>query len=142
MASCKFYFFDIGVVNGLIRRKELTEGTAEFGAAFEQLIFQEIRAYISYYRKDFKLEDWRTTDKTEVDFVIYENLKTIYAIEIKSSKKLKPKDYAGLIKLEEEFPLKKKTVVCLTPHSMVEENGVEVYNVEDFLSMLWSHDIF
>ena len=142
MSSCKFYFFDIGVVNGLIRRKELTEGTAEFGAAFEQLIFQEIRAYISYYRKDFKLEYWRTTDKTEVDFVIYENLKTIYAIEIKSSKKLKPKDYAGLIKLEEEFPLKKKIVVCLTPHSMVEENGVEVYNVEDFLSMLWAHEIF
>ncbi|MDD4974360.1 MAG: AAA family ATPase [Bacteriovorax sp.] len=142
MSSCKFYFFDIGVVNGLIRRKELTEGTAEFGAAFEQLIFQELRAYISYYRKDFKLEYWRTTDKTEVDFVIYENLKTLYAIEIKSSKKLKPKDYSGLIKLEEEFPLKKKIVVCLTPHSMVEENGVEVYNINDFLSMLWSHDIF
>ena len=56
-------------------------------------------------------------------------------------------DYAGLylrdeIKLEEEFPLKKKIVVCLSPHSMVEENGVEVYSIEDFLNMLWSHDIF
>jgi predicted AAA+ superfamily ATPase len=142
MSSCKFYFFDIGVVNGLIRRKELTEGTAEFGTAFEQLLFQELRAYISYYRKDFKLEYWRTTDKTEVDFVIYENLKNIYAIEIKSSKKLKSKDYSGLIKLEEDFPLKKKIVVCLTPHSTVEDNGVEVYNVNDFLSMLWAHDIF
>lgn len=142
MSSCKFYFFDIGVVNGLIRRKELTEGTADFGVALEQLIFQEIRAYISYYRKDFKLEYWRTTDKTEVDFVIYENLKTIYAIEVKSSKKLRPKDYSGLIKLEDEFPLKKKIVVCLTAHSMVEDNGVEIYNINDFLSLLWSHDIF
>jgi predicted AAA+ superfamily ATPase len=142
MSSCKFYFFDIGVVNGLIKRKELTEGTAEFGAAFEQLIFQELRAYISYYRKDFKLEYWRTTDKTEVDFVIYENLKTLYAIEIKSSKKLKSKDYSGLIKLEEEFPLKKKMIVCLAPYSMVAENGVDVYSINDFLSMLWSHDIF
>lgn len=142
MSSCKFYFFDIGVVNGLLRRKELTEGTSEFGAAFEQLIFQELRAYIGYYRKDFKLEYWRTTDKTEVDFVIYENLKTLYAIEIKSSKKLKPKDYSGLLKLEAELPLKKKIVVCLSPYSMVEDNDIEVYNVEDFLSMLWAHEIF
>lgn len=142
MSSCKFYFFDIGVVNGLLGRKELIEGTAEFGAAFEQLIFQELRAYISYYRKDFQLEYWKTTDKTEVDFVVYNNLKTICAIEIKSSKKFKPKDYSGLNKLEEEFSLKKKIVVCLAPHSFFEENGVEVYNVNDFLNLLWAHDIF
>ncbi len=142
MTSSKFYFFDIGVVNGLIRRKELVEGTADFGAAFEQLIFQELRAYISYYRKDFKLEYWRTTDKTEVDFVIYDNLNNLNAIEIKSSKNLKPKDYSGIFKLEEELPLKKKIIVCLTPHSRLEDNGIEVYNVEDFLSLLWAHEIF
>lgn len=142
MASCKFYFFDIGVVNGLIRRKTLTEGTAEFGAAFEQLIFQELRAYISYYRKDFKLEYWRTTDKTEVDFVIYENLKNIVAIEVKSSKRIKAGDSSGLIKLEEELPLKKKIIICLAPHSTSEDNGVDVYSAYDFLSMLWAHEIF
>ena len=142
MASCKFYFFDIGVVNGLLRRRELVEGTSDFGAAFEQLIFQELRAYISYYRKDFKLEYWRATDKSEVDFVLYDNLKNIYAIEVKSAKKLKPKDYSGLLKLEEEFDLKKKIVISQTPHSLALENGVDNYNINDFLSLLWSHDIF
>ena len=82
----KFYFFDIGIVNGLVRRKELIEGTSDFGAAFEQLIYQELQAYISYFRKDFNLEYWRTTDKVEVDFVVYENLKNIFAIEIKIAK--------------------------------------------------------
>jgi predicted AAA+ superfamily ATPase len=142
MSSCKFYFFDIGVVNGLIRRKELTEGTSEFGAAFEQLIYQELRAYLSYYRKDFKLEYWRTVDKTEVDFVIYENLKKLIAIEVKSSKKPRAKDYSGLLKLEEEFAGVKKIVVSLVPFSFVEDNGIEIYNINDFLSLLWSHGIF
>ncbi|MBP9681192.1 MAG: ATP-binding protein [Bacteriovorax sp.] len=142
MTSCKFYFFDIGIVNGLVRRKELIEGTSDFGAAFEQLIYQELQAYISYFRKDFNLEYWRTTDKVEVDFVVYENLKNIFAIEIKSSKKLRPKDYSGLLKLQEEFPLKKKMVVSLVPHSFIEDNGVEVYNVSDFLSLLWAQDLF
>jgi predicted AAA+ superfamily ATPase len=142
MSSCKFYFFDIGVVNGLIGRRDLVEGTSEFGIAFEQLIFQEIRAYIGYYKKDFKLEYWRTVDKTEVDFIIYENLKSIYAIEVKATKRLRPKDYSGLLKLDEEFPLKKKIIVSLIPHSMMEDNGVEVYGINDFLSQLWSHDIF
>lgn len=142
MSACKFYFFDIGVVNGIIRRKNLTEGTGEFGVAFEQLVFQELRAYISYYRKDFNLEYWRTIDKAEVDFVIYENLKKIYAIEVKSSKGLKAKDYSGLLKLEEEFPLEKKIIVALVPHSIIEDNGVEVYNINDFLNLLWSHDLF
>ena len=142
MSSCKFYFFDIGIVNGLIRRKELVEGTSEFGAAFEQLIFQELRAYISYYRKDFKLEYWRSIDKSEVDFVIYENLKQLYAIEVKSSKRPRPKEYSGLLKLEEEFPKIKKMVVSLTEHSIIEDNGVEIYSVNDFLNLLWSHEIF
>lgn len=142
MSSCKFYFFDIGVVNGLIRRKELTEGTSEFGAAFEQLVYQELRAYISYYRKDFKLEYWRTVDKSEVDFVIYENLKKLFAIEVKSSKKPRAKDYSGLLKLEAEFPNIKKIVVSLVPLSIIEDNGVEIYNINDFLSLLWSHEIF
>ena len=62
--------------------------------------------------------------------------------EIKSSKKLRTKDYSGLLKLQEEFPLKKKMVVSLVPHSFIEDNGVEVYNVSDFLSLLWAQDLF
>ncbi len=142
MSACKFYFFDVGVVNGLVRRKELVEGTSDFGAAFEQFIFQEIRGYISYFRRDYKLEYWRATDKTEVDFVIYENLKSLIGIEVKSSKNPRPKDYSGLLKLEEEFPLNKKIVVSLSGHSLIEDNGVEVYHYHDFLMLLWSQEIF
>jgi predicted AAA+ superfamily ATPase len=142
MTACKFYFFDIGVVNGLLKRKELIEGTPDYGAAFEQFIFQEIRAYIGYFRKDFKMEYWRTRDKTEVDFIIYENLKSICAIEVKSSKNIRPKDFSGLLKLEEEFPIKRKIIVSLAPFSYQEEKNIEIYNLNDFLNLLWSQDIF
>ncbi len=142
MSASKFYFFDVGIVNGLLGRKELAEGTSEFGVALEQLMFQELRAYISYYRKEFKLEYWRSVDKSEVDFVVYESLKKLIAIEVKTSKKPRAKDYSGLTKLEDEFPNTRKIVVCLSTHSFIEDNGVEIYHINDFLNQLWSHTIF
>ncbi len=68
--------------------------------------------------------------------MIYEDLKNIFAIEIKSSKIKKNKDFSGINKLEEEFPLKKKIIVCLAQHSWIEDNGIEVYCVDNFLLIL------
>ena len=42
--SPKFYYFDVGVANYLLRRSNLKRGTAEYGHAFEHLIIQEIVA--------------------------------------------------------------------------------------------------
>ena len=44
----KFYYFDVGVVNYLMRRYKLEPGTPEYGHAFEHLVMQEIIAYLGY----------------------------------------------------------------------------------------------
>ena len=44
MQAPKFYYFDIGVANHLLHRKELVRGSADYGHAFEHLVIQEIYA--------------------------------------------------------------------------------------------------
>lgn len=46
--SPKFYYFDVGVYNYLMNRTSLSQGTPEYGHAFEHFVVQEIRAYLGY----------------------------------------------------------------------------------------------
>ncbi|MFN9066676.1 MAG: ATP-binding protein, partial [Bdellovibrionales bacterium] len=48
MATSKFYFFDCGVTNALLGRKEVVQGTPEYGKMLEQAIFLELQAYLNY----------------------------------------------------------------------------------------------
>jgi predicted AAA+ superfamily ATPase len=140
MSSAKFYFFDCGVVNAILQRKEMIAGTVEYGKQFEQLIFQELRAYLQLNRHEHRLEYWRSQKKDEVDFILYDSLKNMVAIEVKSSKRPRSSDVQGLLRLEEEFPLKRKIVVCNTDHSYL-DHDIEYLSVLDFLEQLWENKI-
>ncbi|MEK6705387.1 MAG: DUF4143 domain-containing protein [Bdellovibrionota bacterium] len=63
VATAKFYFFDIGVVNGLTGRFELTAGTPEYGKALEHLILLELQAYLDYRSPGCELFYWRSQSK-------------------------------------------------------------------------------
>ena len=54
ISRSKLYFFDIGVTNSLANRGEIKEGSELFGKAFEHFILLEVRAYLSYTRKNSK----------------------------------------------------------------------------------------
>ena len=70
VARPKFYFFDVGVVNGLLNQFEISTDGPLFGKALEHIIFQELRAYLSYNDVDELLSYWRSLSKIEVDFLI------------------------------------------------------------------------
>lgn len=84
----KFYYFDVGVANHLLHRKQLVRGTAEYGHAFEHLIIQELYAWIRYTNADEELTYWRTYSGVEVDAVIGD---ARVAIEIKSAEEVHPR---------------------------------------------------
>lgn len=44
----KFYYFDVGITNYLLKRGSIAQGGESFGKAFEQFLFQEIHAHSSY----------------------------------------------------------------------------------------------
>ena len=58
--SPKFYYFDVGVYNYLMNRTSLSQGTPEYGHAFEHFVVQEISAYLGYTHNEKKLSYWHT----------------------------------------------------------------------------------
>ncbi|MBO4737967.1 MAG: ATP-binding protein [Bacteroidales bacterium] len=137
--SPKFYFFDIGVVNFLIHRKEIVRGTTEYGHAFEHFIIQEIIAYIGYTRNENQLSYWRTKDGVEVDAIIGD---AKLAIEIKSVENVQNKHLKGLRTFATEHPDCRRMIVSLDIMSRITEDNIEIVYVYDFLKQLWAKQLF
>lgn len=139
----KFYFFDTGVANALCSRRELINHSNDFGVLFENYIYNEIKTYIDYKQLQFTINFWRTYEGSEIDFIIYESLNSPpIAIEVKSTTKLRPKDFQGFKDFCEECTqVKSKILVCQAPSEYLEDD-VRVLPVQTFLSELWSGSIF
>ncbi|MDR1919638.1 MAG: AAA family ATPase [Tannerellaceae bacterium] len=133
----KFYYFDVGVVNYLLKRKQMEQGTEAFGHAFEHLLMQEIIARLGYSLSDEKLSYWRTSGGYEVDCIIGQGL---VAIEFKSCEEVKSRHTKGLIAFREEYPQAKAIVVSMDRYRR-ELNGVEIIPAREFLSDLWEGKI-
>jgi predicted AAA+ superfamily ATPase len=136
--SPRFYFFDVGIANFLLKRTTLNQGSPEFGHAFEHFILQEIIAYIGYFRPLLNLSYWRTTSGYEVDAIIG-NADT--AIEIKSSNEVQSHHTKGLKAFSEEFPDARLILVSLDKYPR-QVNNVEIYPATQFLSKMWKGDFF
>lgn len=133
----KFYYFDIGVVNHLLHRKEIVRGTNEYGHAFEHLVIQELVAYIGYTRNENKLSYWRTSTGIEVDAILGDKV----AIEIKSSDDIQNKHLKGLRAFREEHPDFRLIVVSLDNITRQTDDNIDVIYIYDFLKMLWNGEI-
>lgn len=134
VATPKFYLFDTGVANHLLRRREVLPGSPEYGQALEHLILLELRAWLSYRRIGEPLAFWRSQSQIEVDFVLGDRV----AIEVKSSERVTERDFRGLRALAEEVPLERKIVVSRERASWKTDDGIEVIPVTEFLTMVWS----
>lgn len=130
----KFYFFDVGVVNHLLHRKELVRGTTEYGHAFEHYVVQEIVAWKHYTHNDEVISYWRTYSGIEVDLVLG-NARV--AIEIKSTEEVQPRHLKGLKAFADEYPESRRIVVSLDVFSR-KSGEIECLYVMDFLKMLWN----
>ncbi|MBI3288457.1 MAG: ATP-binding protein [Elusimicrobia bacterium] len=133
VATPKFYFFDIGVVNELLGRFEVARHGDLFGKAFEHLIFTELKAAIEYLDWDKPLSYWRSVSQFEVDFLLGDDI----AIEVKGKRVVSPRDERSLSALAEDLRLKRRIIVCLEPRRRRSEAGNEIIPAEEFLSELW-----
>lgn len=137
--SPKFYFFDVGVVNALAKRKSLEKGSELFGKAFENWIFHELRCFKSYKDPDMDITYWKLTEGREVDFILND---LDCAIEVKSSDRIVDKHLKGLRELKSEHPqVKRRIVVCTERVSRKTLDGIEILNIPDFIQQLWNGDL-
>ena len=133
----RFYYFDLGITNYLLRRKCIEQGSPEYGKAFEHFIIQELHAYSHYSIDQPELNYWRTASGYEVDAILGD---AEVAIEIKSSREIHRHHLKGLKAFEEEHPNARKIVVYNDQSKRI-MGDIEIFPVLDFLSRLWNGDI-
>ena len=102
-------------------------------------MINEIKAYLSYSGKERRnpLSYWRSTSGFEVDALIGSEI----AIELKTSKKLIPRDLRGLKAFSEESIAKKYIVVCREERKRLVDDLFLVYPWKEFLEDLWNNRI-
>lgn len=136
--SPKFYFFDVGICNQLLKRGRIDFGTELFGNAFESFIFQELLAHSHYSGENYRISYWRTASQIEVDFILGDHQA---AIEVKSSNRISSQHLNGLRAFAEEYDFVKAVVVCCEPLSRVTHDGIHILPYEEFLKQLWNNEL-
>ena len=134
----KFYLFDVGVTNYLLKRGHLKQGSPEYGHAFEHFIIQELRAYLGYNGKQDALSYWRTGSGIEIDAVLGD---AEVGLEIKSSTEVKGHQLKGLLSFGQDYPNARLIIVSLDLNPRRKDN-IEIMPYKDFLKELWLGKIY
>lgn len=104
----KFYFFDIGVLNGLQGNFEVSSD--RIGRLFEHLVFNQIIHEASARDVDIRVSAYRTEHGAEVDFIV-ERADEVYAIEVKASKVIGSTGYQGFQSFREYYGKRFRSLV-------------------------------
>lgn len=133
----KFYFFDVGIVNHLLKRGKVAFKSESFGHAFEHFIYQELYAHSHYSGLDYVISYWRTASQLEVDFILGKHQ---VALEVKGSDNISARHLRGLKAFMEEYEVEKAVIVCTEPRARLIE-GIYILPWQDFLKQLWKGEI-
>lgn len=133
----KFYFFDVGIANFLLKREGIVPQSENFGRALEHFVLQELIARSHYSGKDYKISYWRSTSGFEVDFILGDHE---IAIEVKGSLEVQKRHLRGLQAFNEEYHPKRSIVVSLDKKPRL-VSKIEIIPIHDFLKELWDGKI-
>jgi predicted AAA+ superfamily ATPase len=137
VSTPKFYFFDVGVVNYLLKRKNIIAGTEVYGYAFEHFIYMELNAYAHYSQKNFDITFWRTKSKVEVDFVLGEHE---IAIEVKSTSQVQNQHLKNLKTFLEDYTVKQAIIVSNERFPRL-VGQILILPWQEFLKRLWDGEV-
>jgi predicted AAA+ superfamily ATPase len=137
ISRSKLYFFDIGVTNSLAKRGEILKGSELFGKAFEHFILLEVRAFLSYTRKNIKMCYWRSTSQFEVDLILGDQ----WAVEIKSAALIQDKHLKGIRAFKEEGFIQNFAAVSCDRYERKTQDNISIFPWKIFLRKLWNGDI-
>lgn len=134
VSRSKLFIFDLGVARVLAGKRSPQQDSAEWGQALEQLVYQELRAWLEYTADFRDLCYWRTYDNKEVDFIVGNDL----AIEVKASRRIVDRDLKGLRDINDENKWKARILVCQEDTARLTEDGILILPVLEFFERLWS----
>jgi predicted AAA+ superfamily ATPase len=98
----KLHFLDSGLLAAIrqIDASSIAADRSLFGPLLETFVVSEVMKLISWSEGNHRLSQFRTREQDEVDLVIEDGRGRIVGIEVKAAATLKPKDFAGLKKLQ------------------------------------------
>ncbi len=135
----KFYFYDVGIVNFLSKRKNLVPKSSDFGKAFENWVYHELKCYKSYLQNDLDLSYWALTTGVEVDFILND---MEIAIEVKSSDKITGDHLKNLRELKKDYSkINSRFVVSLEKQMRTTDDGITILPYQEFVKRLWAGEI-
>lgn len=137
ISRSKLYLFDIGVTNSLANRGEIMAASELFGKAFEHFIVLEVRAFLSYARKNVSMYYWRSTSQFEVDLILGDR----WAIEIKGTTTVADKHLKGIRALKEEGAIQHFAVVSLDQYERMTTDAIMIFPWKIFLKKLWDGEL-
>lgn len=135
IAHPKYFFFDVGVRNALLRRPLDRCLDDERGLLLEHVFAQELYGRMGVLWPDLALFHYRTRHGAEVDFVLQVG-RELWAIEVKSSRLVSRSDLTGLQSFAERAKkVKRKIVVFLGPRKQ-QLGDIEVIPLRQFFEEL------
>lgn len=99
----KFYYFDTGVFRSLRLTGPLDRPEEIEGSALEGLVAQHLVSWNAYRGEKNKIYYWRTRSGVEVDLIVYGE-EVFWAIEVKSTSRVRKEDLDSLRAFKEDFP--------------------------------------
>jgi predicted AAA+ superfamily ATPase len=136
----KFYFFDVGVRNAVLKKTKSHFTDTEKGPLFEHFIFQQLKAIGDYEKKDWAIKTYRDDRGLEVDFIL-ESDQALKLIEVKFQRKFRPDFEKNLNELEALIKTKKrveKFVVYTGAQELKTQANVRVLPYGAFLELMAS----
>ena len=128
----KFYFFDPGVLNGLLDNFHVSND--RIGILFEHLIFAQLRNTAMAMDEKIEITYFRTRNDVEVDFVVRWQGK-VYAIEAKSGEVSK-QDLSGLKIFRDYYPKVHKCIVVSAKEKKRTIDGIFICGVPELFKEL------
>lgn len=132
----KFYFFDVGIANGLLKRGVVELRGESFGKALEHFIMQELTAHSHYSGLDYDVNYWRTASGLEVDFILGGGAA---AVEVKGTEAHRH-HFSGMNAFCEEHKVKHAIIVS-TDARPRRDGRILIYPWEIFLKKLWAGEL-
>jgi len=126
----KFYFFDVGVRNGLLGNFEVSADRV--GALFEHLIFSQLTASADANDVEIRVSSYRTEHGAEVDLVV-ELGRDVFALEIKASRNVGASDLRGLRSFADHAGKKHRGIVLYLGEHRRRIDGVDILPWQDGL---------
>ena len=137
----KFYLFDTGVARALTGRLPYPPTQEELGPLFENMLFNEIKAYLAYNKLHYKLHFWRNYDGMEVD-LLCETKDGFIAIEMKAAYEWQKRFNRGLKRIQMELSTKEVTCYGIyRGQRPANFDNINILPAVHFLKMLWDGNI-